>query len=226
MLGKIKGFSRQKPEKWNMISANTSLWDWLNLKLTTMVAADSISLSELSRAFDPEESMFLKLLQGEVLLKPRAYSASGGAITAQMYLPVARSQVWQQITDYTRWVQFFPDIVQSEVLESNPHRPYRGHRLYQAARKNFLVFTAQVEVHLRVFENLQRQIRFRMERGSFNDFSAELTLEDYGNGTILTYSVEATPSIPVPSLLIEQAMRLDLPGNMRQMRQVICADRL
>jgi Polyketide cyclase / dehydrase and lipid transport len=226
MIKKIKGFSRQKPEKWNMISANTSLWDWLNLKLTTMVAADNISLSELSRAFDPEASTFLNLLQGEILLKSRAYSAQGGAITAQMYLPVGRSQVWRQITDYTRWVQFFPDIVQSEILESNPLRPYRGHRLYQAARKNFLVFTAQVEVHLRVFENLQRQIRFRMERGSFEDFSAELTLDDYGDGTILTYSVEATPSIPVPSLLIEQAMRLDLPGNMRQMRQVICAARL
>jgi hypothetical protein len=141
-----------------------------------------------------------------------------------MYLPIARSLVWRQITDYTRWVQFFPDIVQSEILESNPLRPHRGHRLYQAARKNFLVFTAQVEIHLRVFENLQRQIRFRMERGSFDDFSAELTLDDYGNGTILTYSVEATPLIPVPSLLIEQAMRHDLPGNMRQMRQVICAD--
>jgi ribosome-associated toxin RatA of RatAB toxin-antitoxin module len=190
-----------------------------------MVAADNISLSELSRAFDPEASTFLNLLQGEILLKSRAYNALGGAITAQMYLPVGRSQVWQQITDYTRWVQFFPDIVQSEVLESNPQRPYRGHRLYQAARKNFLVFTAQVEVHLRVFENLQRQIRFRMERGSFDDFSAELTLDDYGDGTILTYSVEATPSIPVPGLLIEQAMRYDLPGNMRQMRQVICDNR-
>jgi hypothetical protein len=187
-----------------------------------MVAADNVSLLELSKAFDPEESTFLSLLQGEVLLKPRAYSALGGAITAQMYLPVARLQVWRQVTDYTRWVQFFPDIVQSEVLESNPQRPYRGHRLYQAARKNFLVFTAHVEVHLRVFENLQRQVRFRMERGSFNDFSAELTLDDYGDGTILTYSVEATPSIPVPSLWIEQAMRHDLPGNMRQMRQVIC----
>ncbi|WP_404789903.1 SRPBCC family protein [Altericista sp. CCNU0014] len=188
-----------------------------------MVAADNISLSELSRAFAPEDSAFFKLLQGEVVLKPRAYNALGGAITAQMYLPIARSLVWQQITDYTRWVQFFPDIVRSEILESNPLRPHRGHRLYQAARKNFLVFTAQVEIHLRVFENLQRQIRFRMERGSFDDFSAELTLDDCGDGTILTYSVEATPLIPVPSLLIEQAMRHDLPGNMRQMRQVICA---
>jgi hypothetical protein len=187
-----------------------------------MVLADNLVLSNFSSAFASKESDYLKLLQGEVLLKTRAYNALGGAVTAQMYLPVGRSQVWTKLTDYTRWVQYFPDIVQSEILESDPKRPHRGYRLYQAARKNFLVFTAQVEIHLRVFENLQRQIRFRMERGSFNNFSAEMTLDDYGEGTVLTYSVEATPLIPVPSLFIEQAMRHDLPGNMRQMRQVIC----
>jgi Polyketide cyclase / dehydrase and lipid transport len=189
-----------------------------------MVLADNLVLSPLSRAFAAQEPDFLKLLQGDILLKTRAYSALGGAVTAQMYLPVGRSQVWTNLTDYTRWVQYFPDITQSEILESDPQRPYRGHRLYQSARKNFLMFTAQVEIHLRVFENLQRQIRFRLERGSFNDFSAEMTLEDYGEGTVLTYSVEATPLVPVPSLFIEQAMRHDLPGNMRQMRQVICND--
>jgi Polyketide cyclase / dehydrase and lipid transport len=199
---------------------------WLNLKLITMVLADHCALSPLSTAFTQQESDYLKLLQGEVLLKTRAYSALGGAVTAQMYLPVGRSQVWTNLTDYRRWVQYFPDITQSDILESDPQRPHRGHRLYQAARKNFLVFTAQVEIHLRVFENLQRQIRFRMERGSFNDFSAEMTLEDYSEGTVLTYSVEATPLIPVPSLFIEQAMRHDLPGNMRQMRQIICSDHL
>jgi Polyketide cyclase / dehydrase and lipid transport len=189
-----------------------------------MVLADNLALLQISRAFASQESDYLKLLQGEILLKTRAYNALGGAVTAQMYLPVGRSQVWANLTDYTRWVQYFPDITQSEILESNPQRPYRGHRLYQAARKNFLMFTAQVDIHLRVFENLQRQIRFRMERGSFNDFSAEMTLDDCGEGTVLTYSVEATPLIPVPSLFIEQAMRHDLPGNMRQMRQVICND--
>jgi hypothetical protein len=189
-----------------------------------MVLADNLALSQMSRAYASQEPNYPKLLQGEVLLKTRAYNALGGAVTAQMYLPVGRSQVWANLTDYTRWVQYFPDIIQSEILESNSQRPHRGHRLYQAARKNFLMLTAQVDIHLRVFENLQRQIRFRMERGSFHDFSAEIILEDYGEGTVLTYSVEATPLIPVPSLFIEQAMRHDLPGNMRQMRQVICND--
>jgi Polyketide cyclase / dehydrase and lipid transport len=174
-----------------------------------------------SQAHDLSE--FAALLKGDILLSTRPHTAFGGAVAAQMYLPVGRLQIWEQLTNYANWIHYFPDITRSEVLEHNAERPHRGHRLYQAAQKNFLMFTAQVEVHLRVFENMQRQIRFRMERGSFNDFSASLTLDDYENGTILAYSVEATPTIPVPSLFIEQAMRQDLPGNMRQMRQVLCA---
>lgn len=153
------------------------------------------------------------LLQGEILVETRSHSAWGGAVTAQMYLPLTRSQVWQQITDYPRWVQYFPDVVKSEVLQRGETK-----RLYQVAKKAFFLFTAQVEVYLNVFEVLHQQIQFRLEQGTFNDFTAELKLQDYGAGTILTYAVQATPNIPIPTMFIQQAMHLELPENMRQMR--------
>ncbi|MHC5670702.1 MAG: cyclase, partial [Nostoc sp.] len=42
------------------------------------------------------------------------------------------------------------------------------------------------------------------------------------NGTLLAYSVQATPNIPIPSIFIQQAMNFELPTNMRKMRQVMC----
>jgi carbon monoxide dehydrogenase subunit G len=158
------------------------------------------------------------LLQGEILLETRSHSAWGGAVTAQMYLPIARSDVWQQLTDYPRWVQYFPDITKSEVL-------HRGEvkRLYQVAKKAFLFLTAQVEIHLSVFEVLGQHIQFRLEKGTFTDFTADLKLQDCGTGTLLTYSVQATPNIPIPGIFIQQAMHMELPENMRQMRQVLCS---
>jgi hypothetical protein len=158
------------------------------------------------------------LLQGEILVKTRAHSAWGGAVTAQMYLPIARSNVWQQVTDYPRWVQYFPDVTKSEVL-------HRGEvkRLYQVAQKGFLFLTAQVEIYLNVYEVLGQQIQFRLERGTFTDFTADLKLQDYSNGTLLTYSVQATPNIPIPAVFIQQAMQMELPLNMRKMREVLCA---
>jgi hypothetical protein len=157
------------------------------------------------------------LLQGEILVETRSHSAWGGAVTASMYLPVMRSQVWQQITDYPRWVQYFPDVIKSEVLQRGETK-----RLYQVAKKAFFLFTAQVEVYLNVIEVLQQRIQFRLEQGTFNDFTAELKLQDCGIGTVLTYAVQATPNIPVPTLFIQQAMHLELPENMRQMRRIIC----
>ncbi|MBC7972166.1 MAG: cyclase, partial [Verrucomicrobia bacterium] len=95
-------------------------------------------------------------------------------------------------------------------------------RLYQVASKAFLFLTAQVDIYLKVIETTQQQIQFRLESGSFHDFAADLTLEDYGDGTLLTYAVQATPTIPVPSVLIQQAIQMDLPNNLRTMRQVLC----
>ncbi|MDV2994383.1 MAG: hypothetical protein N4J56_004037 [Chroococcidiopsis sp. SAG 2025] len=157
------------------------------------------------------------LMRGEILVQTRPHSTWGGAVTACMYLPMQRSQVWQQLTDYPRWVQYFPDVIQSEVLQRGEVK-----RLYQVARKAFLIFTAQVEIYLNVFEEVQQRIQFRMEKGTFTDFTADLNLQDCGIGTLLTYAVQATPNVPIPSIFIQQAMQFELPENMRKMRQAIC----
>lgn len=165
-----------------------------------------------------------KLLKGEILLETQPYSDWGGAVTARMYLPLERSHVWQQVTDYSRWVHYFPALSRSEVLRGDSSKGAK--RLYQVASKAFLMFTAQVEIYLKVFEimhqNSGHQIQFRLERGSFTDFSANLNLQDFKTGTLLTYSVQATPTVLVPSWLIQEAMRLDLPSNLQKMRHVLC----
>jgi hypothetical protein len=164
-----------------------------------------------------------RLTRGEILVDTQAHTSWGAAVTARMFLPMQLTSVWEQLTDYPRWVQFFPDINRSEVLLERADRSWK--RLYQAATKNFLIFQAQVDIHLKVFEQYLKgqrsRIQFRMERGSFNDFSADLHLEQYQDGTLLTYQVKATPSIPVPSVFIQQAIRMDLPANLEQMRQVL-----
>jgi carbon monoxide dehydrogenase subunit G len=160
------------------------------------------------------------LTKGEILVETRSHNIWGGSVTAWMYLPLMRSDVWQQITDYPRWVQYFPDITKSEVISKGDVK-----RLYQEAQKAFLFSTAQVEIHLNVIEALEKQIHFRMEKGTFEDFSANLELQDWGGGTLLRYTVQATPNIPIPSIFIQQAMNFELPSNMRRMRQVICHEK-
>jgi len=163
-----------------------------------------------------QEKLWL-LMQGEVFVQTQPYTAWGGAVTACMYLPLVRSHVWQQLTDYPRWVQYFPDITKSEVLQRGEVK-----RLYQAAQKAFLFFTARVEIYLNVVEELGQKIQFRFEKGTFQDFNAILELQDCSSGTLLTYTVQATPNLPIPSIFIQQAMNFELPANLRKMRQVLC----
>lgn len=182
------------------------------------------TLSPLTPVTSNGHNIEHRLLDGEILLETQPYACGGGAVVARMYLPVERAIVWHHVTDYPRWVQYFPALTHSEVLQAATGSK-GGKRLYQVASKAFLMLTAQVEIHLRVFERVHQtvghQIQFCLEQGSFTDFSADLTLRDLQAGTLLTYSVKATPKIWVPSVLIQEAMRLDLPHNLRRMRQVI-----
>lgn len=158
------------------------------------------------------------LNRGRVLVDTRSHGLSGGAVTAKMYLQASRSEIWPKLTDYPRWVDYFPNITRSEVVASTQHM----RRLYQVGRKAFLAIAAEVEIYLNVYEQSLRSIQFRLERGTFRDFGADLTLQDWQGGTLLVYTVQATPLIPVPGFLVEQGMRQDLPGNMENMRRVLC----
>ncbi len=158
------------------------------------------------------------LLQGRVLVETRPHGFAGGAVTAKLYLPAKCADLWPQVTTYSRWVEFFPNITRSEVLASGNH----VHRLYQVGCKAFLAIAAQVEIYLKVYEHAQRSIQFRLEKGTFHDFGADLTLQDWQDGTLMTYTVQATPLIPVPGFLVEQGMRQDLPDNLANMRRLLC----
>jgi len=176
-------------------------------------------LESIPVGFDPywSHDQQLRLLQGEILVQTRSHTAWGGAVTAAMYLPLVRTHVWKQVTDYPRWVNYFPDVTKSEVLQRGEVK-----RLYQVAQKSFFILTAQVEIYLNVFEVTGQQIEFLLEKGTFADFTANLKLQDCGTGTLLTYTVKATPNIPIPSMFIQQAMHLELPENMRNMRHELC----
>ncbi|MGB3138102.1 MAG: SRPBCC family protein [Nodosilinea sp.] len=186
----------------------------------TQMVQEASAAKDFLAQFSPGDQF--ALLRGDVLLKSQA-SPDGGAVTAHMYVPLARPQIWPQVTNYSCWTQYFPNIVHSEVIETVKTATQRYRRLYQVGRKGFLLLSAQVEIYLKVVETTCEAIQFRLERGTFSHFAADLHLQDFNQGTLLSYSVQAAPTIPVPSFLIEQAMKTDLPGNMRQMRQVLCA---
>ncbi|MFM7528808.1 MAG: SRPBCC family protein [Nodosilinea sp.] len=191
------------------------------LSLDVDMAPSTAALSPIDQ-FSPAQQV--ALLQGDVLVMPEVKQQGPTAVVAHMYVPLSRPQIWPQVTSYHRWTQFFPNITHSEVLETVKTNSHRYRRLYQVGRKGFLALSAQVEIYLRVFETTCDRIQFCLERGTFSHFTANLSLQDLHQGTLLSYSVQAAPSIPIPGFLVEQAMKTDLAGNMRQMRQILCKE--
>ncbi|MEM1281115.1 MAG: SRPBCC family protein [Cyanobacteria bacterium P01_D01_bin.6] len=185
---------------------------------TFIASSQRPSLLLRGQARSQSEREVEALRRGRVLVETTAHGMMGGAVNAKMYVQASRADLWAQLTQYSRWAEFFPNISRSEVLASAGN----VHRLYQVGRKAFLAIAAEVEIHLKVYEDAYHSLQFRLEKGTFRDFAADLTLQDWQNGTLLTYAVQATPLLPVPSFLIEQGMRQDLPGNMEHMRKVLC----
>ncbi len=190
----------------------------INIEPITQIQQDDNCLDRFSSTDQ------IALLRGDVIVTPLVSQAGGGAVTAHMFVPLKRGLIWPQLTNYRRWTQFFPNITHSEVLETVKTESQRYRRLHQIGCKGFLRLTAKVEIYLKVFETACHGIQFRFEQGTFSHFAADLALQDLSNGTLLSYAVQANPTIPVPAFLIEQGMKLDLPGNMKQMRQVLCSN--
>jgi hypothetical protein len=173
-------------------------------------------------SFPLNEKNLAALINGDILLTTKPHTCWGAALTAHLYLPIERSLAWSRLTDYSRWVQYFPAISHSEILNRGSESSSLSHkRLYQIASKSFLFLTAQVEIFLDVLETANQHIQFRLASGSFTDFAADLQLQDCHQGSLMTYTVQATPSIPVPSPFIQQAIQLDFPDNLRHMRQIL-----
>jgi len=162
------------------------------------------------------------LQRGEILTQSRLYSWWGGKVTAQIYLPHPRSQVWETLTDYDRWVDIFPHITHSSIVESlSPFRKC----LYQAAKKTFSLMTIAVDAELMVREYPQRRIWFVLQKPNacFREFEAEVWLREVSpvTGTFLSYTVQAAASLPIPAPFIQEAMRQDLPQNLAHLRSYL-----
>jgi len=171
-------------------------------------------IDRIAKACNTEPSASLS--DGRISVKTEPWGFGGGSAIAQLHLPLSRQECWQKVTNYPQWINYFPDITHSQVLP-------KSQQLYQKGIKDFILLRVEVEIYLQVRETLNQAIEFELIQGSFSEFLAYLHLQDYQQGTLVSYAVQATPNFLVPAPIIEQALKIELPANMRHMRQVLCS---
>lgn len=157
------------------------------------------------------------LAAGELLLTTRSHGLTGGQASITLAFAPRPAEVWAQLTDYPRWVDYLPDLTQSEILPATNDRT----RLRQVGRKSILGFTAEAALDLQVEALAPYRLRFDLERGGLAEFTATFTLTPWRQGTLVTFTGRATPLFPIPGWVVEQVMRHGLPMNLRHMRRVI-----
>lgn len=158
------------------------------------------------------------LAAGELLLTTRSHGLTGGQASITLAFAPRPVDVWAQLTDYPRWVDYLPDLTQSEIL---PAAAKGQTRLRQVGRKSILGFTAEAALDLQVQALAPYRLRFDLERGGLAEFTATFTLTPWRQGTLVNFTGQATPLFPIPGWVVEQVMRHGLPMNLRHMRQVI-----
>ncbi len=159
------------------------------------------------------------LRTGQVLITTAPQGLIGGLVSAQLYLPMAGAALWEHLTDYPRWSEYFPNIACSRHL---PPAASGQPRLYQVGEKSLMGIPTAGELYLQVDESPPEQIHFRLERGIFSAFEATLLFRPWRIGTLLTYTIQATLAVPLPWFVLSQGIQQDLPQNLTHMRQVIC----
>lgn len=175
----------------------------------------------LGRSPIPDDASALRT--GRVLVTAKPHGLTGGEVSAQLYVPMAGPALWDALTDYPRWSEYFPNIACSHQL---PPTASGLPRVYQVGQKSLMGIPTAGELYLKVHESPPEQIQFRLEQGIFSAFEATLRLQPWRVGILLTYTIQVTLAVPLPWFILRQGIQEDLPKNLKQMRQVICGDRL
>ncbi|MGD1905441.1 MAG: SRPBCC family protein [Leptolyngbyaceae cyanobacterium] len=169
------------------------------------------------RSLSPDDATALRT--GQVLVAAHSEGLTGGQVSAQLYMPMAAPDLWEHLSDYPRWSEYFPNIACSrELVPTASGVP----RVYQVGQKSLMGIPTAGDLYLQVHESPHEQIQFRLERGIFSSFEATLRFQPWRVGVLLTYTIQVTLAVPLPWFILRQGIQDDLPHNLRHMRDVIC----
>lgn len=135
----------------------------------------------------PPERTTLK--EGEVTL-----SREGTEFTARVLINASPSTAWEVLTDYDNFEEFFPNVEQSRLLESDGN----GHVFEQVNVTKLLFFTNRSRVVLATTETYPKKIEFQLVEGDVKTLNGVWQVEPIvtsgeGNSILLTHNITIDP---------------------------------
>ena len=153
---------------------------------------------------DPD-TVWPRLLAGEVVLLEARDVGRGGAAHARALVRADARAVWRVITSCEDAFVYVDGLQRCEILEDTGRRV----TVHQVIDKSWLLPRQDF-----VFESLRepfREIHVRLLEGNLDALEGHWTFRPVAEGTVVDYEVRVEPSFPAPDFLVRRNISRDMP---------------
>lgn len=146
-----------------------------------------------------------------VQVRPVDDQAIDGQVDATMLIPAPAAAVYSALTECARAPQVFPSLKSCRVIEADPSKAWdvREHRVASWAS-----FLPDMSTVFRSEYVSDRSISFRLLSGDVQHLDGFWLLEPVKGGTKVTYQARVGFHALVPSFLVRQSLKSDVPKFM------------
>jgi ribosome-associated toxin RatA of RatAB toxin-antitoxin module len=200
-------------------------WGMVGLRLlgfgfTVLVALGS-SVAAPAAAWPMTPAQRAAVEQGEIVVVADRRAARSdqpvAATSAALKVAATPDAVFAVLTDCAAAPAWMPHLVECRILEADA----TGASELIAHRVHYGWFAPRIDYVFRVQLRDRRSITFENVSGDLaqNDGIWALETAADGTSTIVTYTVRTRPKFYVPQWLYRRAVRAELPGMLRALRQ-------
>lgn len=165
-----------------------------------------------------------RLATGEILvirMEPTGGTGAAAMVKALVDAPVAT--VWPAVRDCQHFDQFMPRVEKSELREHDGE----GMLCYTLVKLPFLK-DLESETLSTIEEPTPGSFKrtWVLHKGTFTHNNGSYLVEPFqgdANRSLVTYTIDAKPSIPIPDAMLKQAQSKTLPKLMEKLREHVGA---
>ena len=190
---------------------------WLStLILTTTVPLNLPATGKISQENTPTQQNqgieLANLEEGEIVV-----TGSKGRYTGKLLIKAPLTTAWSVLTDYNNFDRFLPNVVSSQVIESNGNKKV----FEQVNAINALIFSKEVRFRIAATETYPQQIVFQVISGDVKSLRGVWTLQVVSNNILIEHQVTIDPGGGAEKELFFLIYRDNLEDNLQAIKAEI-----
>jgi ribosome-associated toxin RatA of RatAB toxin-antitoxin module len=188
-----------------------------------MVAPISISRANTELPITEIEQLSLDektaLENGDIII-----TGTEGQYVARMLVEASVEDLWAVLTDYNNFTEFLPNIVSSEVLESEGN----SYLVEQVSKQRILLFNIESRLLTENVQTENQRIDFKLVEGDLSQFQGYWMIEQISSSVageapqlLVTQSIEVQPDRGTPENLFYDIFKSALEKTLTAIRDEV-----